>query len=62
MTLSTPARRVLRVLETGPRKLNVIAGLVEGTKLDLQRVIGELFIAGVVRWDGRTKGRRLARA
>lgn len=61
MTLSTRAQRVRNVLrDSGPRKLTVVDGLVRGTRADLCRVVGELFIAGVVKWIGRKKGRRLA--
>lgn len=61
MTLSRPAARVLRILqETGPRPLTMLAGLVNGSQAELQRLIGELFIAGVVKWESAKRWRRLA--
>ena len=53
------AARVLRVLrETGPRPMTVITGLV-GKKSEVERVVGELFIAGVVRWVSAKRWRQL---
>lgn len=60
MSLSGLSKKVLRVLETGPRKLNVLRGLAKSTA-DLERAIGQLFIVGMVKWAGAKKGRLLAR-
>lgn len=62
------AARVLRVLrETGPAKLTTVGGLILGSKVPwscqtsvLQRVVGELFILGVVEWRGAKRVRMLA--
>ncbi len=54
------ARRILNVLDTGPRKLNVLRGLAE-SQADFERAIGWLFIKGLVVFQGRTSGRLLAR-
>lgn len=57
MTKNAP--RVLRVLrETGPRPMTIITGLC-GTQQETQRVVGELFIAGVVRWISAKRWRQL---
>lgn len=59
MTLSYPAQKLLRVLkESGPRNLNIVRGLVG--RENLARVIGELFIVGMVEWVGAKRGRKLA--
>jgi hypothetical protein len=53
-------KRILGVLDTGPRKLNVLRGLAE-TQAEFERAIGWLFIKGFVMFRGRTSGRLLAR-
>ena len=64
--MTSDAARVLRVLrETGPRPLSVIGGLIVGAKVTcpesvLQRVVGELFIAGAVEWKSAKRWRVLA--
>lgn len=62
-TLSAPAQRVHRVLkESGPRDLNVVAGLLgpKSTRAELERVVGELFLAGIVEWVSAKRWRRLS--
>lgn len=52
---------MLRVLrETGPRPLTMLAGFVDSNERELQRVVGELFIAGVVEWQSAKRWRLLA--
>jgi len=59
-TLSARAKRVHRVLqETGARPMSIVTGLC-GTDTETQRVVGELFIAGVVKWVSAKRHRRLA--
>ena len=63
--MTPDAARVLRVLrETGPAKLTVVGGIVgpKGCYVEsiVQRVVGELFILGVVEWRGAKRGRMLA--
>ncbi len=61
MTLSRVSTRVLRVLqETGPRPLTIISGFAKGSKKELERIVGELFIAGVVEWKSSKRWRQLA--
>jgi len=61
LTLSRQASKVLRVLrETGPRPLTIIKGLAGGTTADMQRVVGELFIQGTVKWVSAKRWRCLA--
>ena len=52
------ARRILNVLDTGPRKANVLSGLAE-TRAEFEQAIGQLFLGGYVVWNGRTNGRLL---
>jgi hypothetical protein len=52
--------RILNVLDTGPRKLNVLRGLAK-TEPEFERAIGWLFIKGLVVFTGKTSGRLLAR-
>lgn len=53
------ARTILRVLDTGPRKPNVLRGLAK-TAVEFEQALGQLFLGGFVVWQGRTSGRRLA--
>jgi len=55
------ASQILRVLESGPRKANVLRGLA-ASQAQFERAIGVLFLLGVVRWEGRKRRRLLARA
>ena len=63
MSMTSAAQRVLKVLqESGPRHLTVVEGLTKGGRRELERVVGELFIFGVVKWVGKKRGRRLSAA
>lgn len=53
-------RRILRVLDSGPRKANVLRGLAT-SQAQFERAIGWLFLGGFVVWQGKTNGRLLAR-
>lgn len=58
------AHRLLGVLDTGPRKLNVLLGVAKArgyTQAYFERAIGWLFLKGMVVFKGRTSGRLLAR-
>lgn len=59
MPLNRCARRILNVLDTGPRKPNVLSGLAT-SRSEFEQAIGQLFLGGFVLWRGRTKGRLLA--
>lgn len=52
--------RILKVLDTGPRKPNVLRGIAK-TQADFERAIGWLFLRGMVVFKGKTSGRVLAR-
>jgi hypothetical protein len=65
------AARVLRILkEGGPRKLTVLRGYCKfgaqelglgiNTNIIFERVVGILFLQGVVEWQGQKKARLLA--
>lgn len=54
------ARRILNVLDTGPRKPNVLRGLVESDEM-FERAIGWLFLRGFIVAKGKTSGRTIAR-
>lgn len=54
------ARQILRVLDTGPRKTNVLRGLAK-SQFEFERAVGWLFLHGFVVFKGRTNGRLLAR-
>lgn len=65
--MTPEASRVLRALrETGPAPLSVIGGLIAArgkkpcAETVLQRVVGELFILGVVEWRSAKRWRQLA--
>lgn len=56
--------RILNVLDTGPRKTNVLLGVAKArgfTVADFERAIGWLFLKGLVVFKGKTSGRLLAR-
>lgn len=53
-------KRILRVLDYGPRKPNVLRGLAK-SQADFERAIGWLFLKGYVVFRGKTNGRLLAR-
>lgn len=72
-TIEGLALRVHRILkESGPRNLNVLRGYIKlGTKelrlyapsaseIVFERVIGILFLRGMVEWKGVTRNRKLA--
>lgn len=52
--------RILSVLDSGPRKTNVLRGLAK-TQAEFERAIGWLFLKGFVVFKGKTTGRMLAR-
>lgn len=52
--------QILRVLDTGPRKPNVLRGLAT-SQAEFERAIGWLFLKGFVVFVGKTSGRLLAR-
>lgn len=66
------ALRVHRILrESGPRKLTVLRGYCKHGQVEIgwayadsrvifERVVGILFLRGIVEWKGRNKHRRLA--
>lgn len=54
------SNRIFHVLETGPQKPSVLRGLAKSEE-EFERVIGKLFLLGVVRWIGKKRGRLLAR-
>ena len=54
------AYRILRTLDTGARKPNVLRGLAT-TQAEFERAIGWLFLRGFVVFKGKTSGRLLAR-
>lgn len=57
------AKRFRNVLKEGPRKLNVLIGLAKAcryTDADIERAVGQLFILGLVQWQGRKRHRQLA--
>lgn len=57
--LSTIAHRIWRGIEIGGRKPNVLRGLApKGAAGD---VLFELFLRGMVRWNGKTSARVLER-
>jgi hypothetical protein len=53
-------QRIYKVLEMGPRKLSVLRALI-ADDAEFERAVGQLFIAGVVSWFGKGKGRTLGR-
>lgn len=57
--LNRCARRILNVLDTGPRKANVLSGLAE-KRAEFEQAVGQLFLGGFVVWRGKTSGRLLA--
>jgi len=52
------AHRILRALASGGRKSNVLRGLAFD-KNDFEQAIGQLFLSGQVRWNGKTTARVL---
>lgn len=54
------ARRILNVLDTGPRKPNVLRGLAPSQEV-FERAIGFLFLKGLIVAKGKTSGRKIAR-
>lgn len=62
--LGKTARRIYKALETGGRKPNVLRGLApygRAGNADYERAIGQLFLRGIVRWNGKTTARVLER-
>jgi hypothetical protein len=59
MTRTPLTNRILRVLrETGARKPSVFRGLAQSAA-EYEQAIGQLFLLGAVKWNGRGKGRVL---
>lgn len=56
---ATASRIYKNLKEFGPRKANVLRGLAK-SEADFERAVGQLFLVGVVTWQGRGKGRKLA--
>lgn len=50
------ANRILRTLDSGPRKVNVLRGLA-ATAGEFERAIGQLVLKGLIVFRGMTKGR-----
>lgn len=71
-TIEGLALRVHRILrESGPRNLNIVGAMCKRGQVEIgwgtadprivfERVIGILFLRGIVEWDGQKKARRLA--
>ena len=54
------AQRIVGILESGPRKLNLLRAFAANEQV-FECAIGRLFIKGQVEFCGRGKSRRLAR-
>lgn len=54
------ASRIWRAIEVGGRKTNVLRGLA-ATSAEFEQAIGQLFLRGLVRWNGKTTARVLER-
>lgn len=54
------AARIWRGIETGGKKPNVLRGLCS-TQAEFEQAIGQLFLRGMVRWNGKTTARVLER-
>lgn len=65
--LSVTAQRIWRSIETGGKKPTVLFGLTPGRgreRLDhavFEQAVGQLFLRGMVRWNGKTSARVLER-
>lgn len=65
--LSITAQRIWRSLEICGKKPTVMLGLTpgrgrtRGDQAELERAIGQLFLRGMVRWNGKTSARVLER-
>lgn len=63
-TLTKTAHRIWRGIEIGGRKANVLRGLAPKGKagdIAFEQAIGQLFLRGMVRWNGKTTARVLER-
>jgi hypothetical protein len=58
--LGTSARRIWSAIETGARKPNVLRGLCPD-QAAFEQAIGQLFLRGMVRFNGKTTARVLER-
>lgn len=59
--MNRDALRILRVLKDGgPRKPNILQAMLRASAARFERAVGQLFIAGVVRWVSRKRWRMLA--
>lgn len=58
--MTTTSQRIWRAIEIGGRKANVLRGLAKD-QADFERAIGQLFLRGMVRWNGKTSARVLER-
>ena len=55
------AARMLNVLDVGPRPVTWFRSWAK-SDAEFERVIGQLFLRGVVTFEGRRRGRKLVRA
>ncbi len=58
MRFNRCANRIVRTLETGGRKPNVLSGLATN-QAEFEQAIGQLFLSGRVQWNGKTTARVL---
>lgn len=54
------ARRIWRAIEVGGRRPNVLLGLA-ASQAEFEQAVGQLFLRGMVRWNGKTTARVLER-
>lgn len=54
------ARRIWRGIEICGKKPNVLRGLAK-TQAEFEQAVGQLFLRGMVRWNGKTTARVLER-
>lgn len=54
------ARRMWRAIELCGKKPNVLRGLAP-SQAEFEQAIGQLFLRGMVRWNGKTTARVLER-
>lgn len=52
--------RIWRAIELCGKKPNVLRGLAS-TQAEFERAVGQLFLRGMVRWNGKTTARILER-
>lgn len=59
-TFGNCAHRIWRAIEVGGRKPGVLRGLAKSQD-EFEQAIGQLFLRGMVRWNGKTRARVLER-